>query len=206
MVPRVLVLGLWLLAVPREVGASNAERVVLPIAFHVVEVEGQPIVDSGFIAQRLERANQIFAPHGVVFEQTAALALGSEHAAIETREDRDALGANAGHGVIDCFVVRSLRDVDDPTQVRRGVHWHVQAHAGAHFVILSSISGPNVLAHELGHFLGNPEHSQVPGNLMSYLPGKGLPTLDPAQVKRVARSVRGYLLRHELRAVSSAPL
>ncbi len=101
--------------------------------------------------------------------------------------------------MIDCFVVRSLRDVDDPSAMRRGVHWRSQTHAGAHYVIVSSIAGLNVLAHELGHYLGNPAHSEVAGNLMSYTAGEGLPTLDIKQQTRLARVLRGYLKSGELR-------
>lgn len=187
-------------------GASSSAAIapVLPIAFHVAETKGHPVVDPSFIEQRVARANEIFAPYEIAFAQSAMLPLGAEHAAIESRADRDALSANVGRGVIDCFVVRSLRDVDDPIQMRRGVHWHSATHVGTHFLILSSIAGPNVLAHELGHFLGNPKHSQVPGNLMSYLPKDGLPFLDSAQARRLTRTVRDYLRRHELEAIPPA--
>jgi len=84
--------------------------------------------------------------------------------------------------------------------MRRGVHWHSQLHEGRHFVIISSIAGPNVLAHELGHYLGNPAHSDVAGNLMSYTPGEGLPVLDEKQQKRLGRSIRSYLKSGEIRA------
>jgi hypothetical protein len=181
--------------------AAARKPVTLEIAFHVAQVDGQPVVEAAFIDERLERANQIFAPYGVAFVRTRLQPLAAEHAVIESRADRDALGVEVGRGVIDCFVVRSFRDVDDPTEMRRGVHWHSQTHAGAHFVILSTIGGPNVLAHELGHFLGNPQHSQVPGNLMSYEHGTGLPVLDATQIRQLERALRGYLARHELRPV-----
>ena len=180
-------------------GARGEDVRVLPIAVHVVHVDGSPVVPRSFVDQQLERANAIFTPYGVRFaEPSAPPPLAARHAALETREDRDALGAHAAPGVIHCFVVRSLRDVDDPTQMRRGVHWHAP---DSHFVILSSSAGLNVLAHELGHFLGNPAHSQTPGNLMSYLPGPGLPVLDGKQLRKLERAVRGYLARKELRAL-----
>jgi hypothetical protein len=182
--------------------AGARKPVTLEIAFHVAQMDAKAVVEDAFIDERLERANEIFAPYGVGFAKaTRVQPLGSEHAVIESRADRDALGAEVGKGVIDCFVVRSLHDVDDPTQMRRGVHWHSQTHAGAHFVILSSIAGRNVLAHELGHFLGNPRHSEVPDNLMSYQPDQGLPVLDAAQTRKLERTLRGYLDRHELRPV-----
>jgi hypothetical protein len=88
--------------------------------------------------------------------------------------------------------------------MRRGVHWHSQSHPGKHYVILSSIAGPNVLAHELGHYLGNPKHSEVPGNLMSYQRAEGPPFLDAIQVRRIQRTLRGYLKSGELRSNEKA--
>lgn len=171
---------------------------VLPIAWHVVHDEHGPVVSDAFLTERLARANVIFAQYGVAFAAIGRDALPARHAALETRADRDALAPAALEGVINAFAVRSLRDVDDPTQMRRGVHWHAPA---AHFVIVSSIAGPNVLAHELGHFLGNRAHSDAPGNLMSYRPGPGLPVLDTAQQRKLRRAVKSYLARRELRVV-----
>jgi hypothetical protein len=171
---------------------------VLPIAFQIAAGEAQPVVTPEFVAERVARANQIFAAYDVQFVAAATAALAGEHAVIETAADRDVLGANVRRGVINCFVVGSLRDVDDPTQMRRGVHWHSRAYPGTHYVVLSSIAGPDVLAHELGHFLGNPKHSDTPGNLMSYQRTEALPFLDAAQALRVQRSVRAYLRTGEL--------
>lgn len=180
--------------------ARAGETVVLPLVVHVAVAQGADVVPEGFVAERVARANEIFAPYGVSFKVEATVALGAQHAALETRADRDALSAYAQRGAIDCFVVRSLRDVDDPRELRRGVHWHSQTQQGRHYVIISSISGPNVLAHELGHYLGNPAHSEVAGNLMSYTAAEGLPVLDEKQQRRLGRTVRGYLKSGELKA------
>jgi hypothetical protein len=181
-------------------GPAHAEDArVLPIAVHVVHVDGSPVVSRSFVEQQLDRANAIFAPYGVRFAEVAAPpALAARHAALETRADRDALGAHARPGAIHCFVVRSLRDVDEPERMRRGVHWHSRTHAGAHFVVLSSIAGPDVLAHELGHYLGNPKHSATPGNLMSYERGAVPPFLDAGQVRRMRAAIARYVSKGEL--------
>jgi hypothetical protein len=182
--------------------SPEAPPVVLPIVVHVAEVDGQPVVPADFVAQRVERANAIFAPYAVSFAVSATRPLAAAHAVLESRADRDALASQVDTGVIDCFVVRSMRDVDDPTELRRGVHWHAPARAGSsarpHYVILSTLGGISVLAHELGHYLGNPAHSDVVGNLMSYDHGGQLPVLDTAQRKRLERVLRGYLRRREL--------
>jgi len=180
-------------------GARGEDVRVLPIAVHVVHVDGSPVVPRSFVDQQLERANAIFTPYGVRFaEPSAPPPLAARHAALETREDRDALGAHAAPGVIHCFVVRSLRDVDEPERMRRGVHWHSRTHEGAHFVVLSSIAGPDVLAHELGHYLGNPKHSSTPGNLMSYERGAVPPFLDAGQVRRMRAAIARYVAAGEL--------
>lgn len=178
--------------------AASPSPVTLPVVFHVVQEQAAPVVDAAFLTEQLARANEIFAPYGVAFSMREALPLGDAPALIETRDDRDLFGAHLNRGVINCFVVRSLRDVDDPTQVRRGVHWHSRSHVGAHYLILSSIAPIGVLAHELGHFLGNPKHDPTPGNLMSYHWGTQLPVLDATQARRVTEAVRDYLRRHEL--------
>jgi hypothetical protein len=186
-------------------GARGENARVLPIAVHVVHVDGLPVVSRSFVDQQLERANAIFASYGVRFAETRAPApLAARHAALETRADRDALGAYAASGAIHCFVVRSLRDVDEPERMRRGVHWHSRTHDGAHFVVLSSIAGADVLAHELGHYLGNPKHSSTPGNLMSYERGAVPPFLDAGQVRRMRAAIARYVAAGELPPAAKA--
>ena len=53
-------------------------------------------------------------------------------------------------------------------------------------------------AHELGHFFGNPGHTTVKGNLMSYDRGPGPPVLDATQGRRVQQHVRRFLRSGEL--------
>ena len=85
-----------------------------------------------------------------------------------------------------------------------GVHWRPRGHGaaeGAHFVIVSAIAGPTVLAHELGHFFGNP-HSDVPGNLMSYERGEGPPVLDEVQMRRARGRAHSFIESGELVPIS----
>ena len=198
----------WLLAlVCCACAALGCRRVqaqaptVLPLVVHTTHVAGQPVAPPEFIELRVARANQIFAPYGVAFSIAERSVLPQRHAKLERREDRDALGAYVKRGAIHCFVVESLRDVDEPERMRRGVHWHSRSVAGAHFVIVSLLGGQDVLAHELGHFLGNPEHSPTPGNLMSYEHGPELPFLDASQLTRLRRALQRYLRSGEIRAL-----
>ena len=108
-------------------------------------------------------------------------------------------------GVINGFAVASLRDVDDPSRHRQGVHWRSRTHAGTHYVIVSAGAGPDVLAHELGHFFGNRRHSSTPGNIMSYTRGMRLPFFDAPQIRRIHHSVQRYLQSGELQRVQEEP-
>src|SRR5262245_39811596 len=113
---------------------------VLPIVFHVATSNtGEPAVSDEFLTGQLVKAHAIFAPYGVRFVETGRRPLAATHAALENRADRDALGRYARRGAIDCFVVASLRDVDEPERMRRGVHWRSRSYRGTHFVILSAI-------------------------------------------------------------------
>lgn len=172
--------------------AAETAFPTFPITFHVAAEEGVPVVDEAWIEERLGWANRLFEPHGVTFDGAGVGPLGPEHARLEDRRGRHRLGGLARAGVINCFVVASLRDVDDPERFIRGVHWRSRSHAGAHYVILSRIAGPTVLAHELGHFFGNRRHSDVPGNIMSYERGDGPPVFDDAQVAVVRRWARRF--------------
>jgi hypothetical protein len=187
-----------LLGVAASGGAQTSPRLpVLPLSVTVAEVDGQPVVTDAWLDEQVEHANTIFGAYGVTFRVVARHRMDDSHARLETRADRHALGALLHPQVADCFFVLSLRDVDDPTQMRRGVHWRPPGRPGAHFVIVSSISGPNILAHELGHYFGN-THSQVPGNIMSYERGDGPPQFDDEQGARIQATARHFLARRDL--------
>jgi len=178
--------------------ATEAEVVRLGLAVHVAREEGRPVAEEAFIERQVEMANRIFAPYGVAFERRERHERDASSARMDTRADRNALGAFVRPHWINIFVVASLRDVDEPQRIRRGVHWHSASHASAHYVILSRISFDAVLAHELGHFLGNPQHSKTPGNLMSYQHTVELPFLDEPQQRRLHERLSGYLRTGEL--------
>jgi hypothetical protein len=183
---------------PSAASASERKPVRLGVAVHVARADGAAAVEQAFIERQIATANRIFAPYGVAFEQQERQDTDAIPPRMETRADRNALGALVRPRWINLFVVASLRDVDEPQRIRRGVHWHSTTHAPAHYLILSGISFDAVLAHELGHFLGNREHSKTPGNLMSYAHTAELPFLDEPQQRRLRRSVAQYLHTGEL--------
>lgn len=195
----------------KKAHAAPRKNITLELAFHVATYKGKAVADDAYLDARVAKANEIYAPYGIAFTRSAELqGLGEEHAELEDRAGRNALSPLATgrkRGVIDCFVVRQFRDVGEPEKYRRGVHWHSQTRRGTHFIILSaSYGGLDVLAHELGHFLGNPQHSETPGNLMSYQRGPMLPFMDAAQLRKIEVALRGYLARRELRPATARPV
>lgn len=174
----------------------------VPVQFHVSRRSGTPVADGAFLERQLEHANLIYRPMGIELVALAPRTLHTRHARLQTRAHRDALGASVRPQVLNVFVVATLMDVDEAGRERRGVHWRVRRQPAKHFVILSAISGPYVLAHELGHFLGNPAHSDLVGNLMSYQHTDAVPTLDDAQQANVQRTLDALLVSGELRPAS----
>lgn len=164
----------------------------------VATPDGSPVVDRAWLAARVDRANAIFAPYGLQFRLGAVEPLDAPLDALE-RRDRDALAARVAPEVVNLFVVRRLMDIHQPGRVRRGVHWKAR-HRGrrVHYVIMAAYAGEGILAHELAHFFGNPKHRHRPGNLVGYVPGLGLPHLDPDQVERLRRALARFLASGEL--------
>jgi len=172
----------------------------LPIAFTVALDDDEAVVEEAWLDEQVRNADELFSPHGVTFRAIERHAMDESHARLENRRDRHALGHIQHPGRIDVFVVRSLRDVDDPSRFRQGVHWRPRGEpfgARAHFVIVSSVAGPTVLAHELGHYFGNP-HSDTSGNIMSYERGDVPPFFDAQQGARIRSQARRFLRQREL--------
>ncbi len=178
-----------------------AAVVLLPLSFAVAAVAGRPVVDSAWIDEQVAAANRLFAAASVRFERAAVRPLDERHALLMTRADRNALGPEVERGAINVFLVGRLRDVDDPSLDRMGVHW--RGGSGRRYVIVAQSAAHSVLAHELGHFFGN-GHSTVANNLMSYI-RTGEPFLDARQIARIRAEARRLVARGELRPARSAP-
>jgi hypothetical protein len=188
-----VVLAPWL---PFWLGLAAEPPVTFTLRVAIAtDEQSEPVAPPEWLAQQVASAEALFAPFGVAFVRQEAQGLGTAAQHIETRGDRDALAARAAPQVINVFVVGSLRDVDEPGRMRRGVHWH--APSRAHYVILVGSAPPSVLAHELGHFFGNP-HSPVPDNVMSY-ERTGAPVFfGEAQGRCIERRARAYVQTGEL--------
>ncbi len=181
-----------------ERAAATTRFPTFPLSLAVAQLDGTDVVEQAWLDDQVAWANRIFGKHGVTFAVQRRVSLADQHTKLETRADRHALGAELQAGVINCFVVGAMRDVDDPTQWRRGVHWRPRGHREKHFVVITSIAGPRVLAHELGHFFGNRPHSKTPGNIMSYTGADVEPFFDERQVAKIHRAARRFLITKEL--------
>ncbi len=176
--------------------ASPPAATTFPLRVSIaLDDAGKPLADPGWVTAEIDAAEGLFEPFGTHFARADGAPLDARLAHMETRADRDALASHVGSHVIDVFVVGSLRDVDDPTQMRRGVHWH--APSGAHYLILIGSAPTTVLAHELGHYFGNP-HSHVRDNVMSYERSGAPVFFDADQGKRIAARARAYVESGEL--------
>jgi hypothetical protein len=174
----------------------------LPVVISIATEEGpsgpRPVQQGAWIDDQLGRAERLFGTHGVHFVEKPRRALAARHAQLETRADRDALAAELVPGVINVFVVGSLRDVDDPSRMRMGVHWRFRKQLAKHYVIVAASAMPTTLAHELGHFFGN-GHSKVVNNVMSYERTDDAEVFfDAGQVRKIKALARTYVRTREL--------
>jgi hypothetical protein len=190
-----LAVALTLACAARRVQAEAP--VAIPLVVHVAHVAGEPVADQAFWTEQVARANELFEPLGFRFDARLGTPLAQSSAELTTRSDRDRLARHVRRGAVHCFVIAKLMDVDEPGRERRGVHWHARTRP-VRYVIVSKISGPYVLAHELGHYFGNREHSDVAGNLMSYTRAEGAPFLDAAQQRRIRETFAALLKRGEI--------
>ena len=172
--------------------SARADDRTFGIAFTVAEPSGAPVQPDAWIDAQVAEAERLFGPVGVHFRWVVRK-IGKKDPGrieVETRDDRDAFQDQLEGGYINVFVVRSLRDVDEPPRMRMGVTW-TQRESKKRYVVLSSIAKPSVLAHELGHFFGN-AHTTVVNNLMSYDRDGGIVFLSEEQKVRIAERADGF--------------
>lgn len=160
-------------------------------------------VSGEWVEAQIAEANRLFGPLGTRFRWTKDRELADAHREMHTRKDRDALAKLSEGPVIDLFLVHALEDVDEPGRMRRGVCW--TGPGGRRYLVMSKIAGESVLAHELGHFFGNP-HSTVVNNVMSYAhDGAALPFFDDAQAAIIRAFSTRFLAQKRLLDVGAAP-
>jgi hypothetical protein len=174
----------------------------LPLSIAVAVEAGKPVVTDAWVNMRVREAQRLLRPHGVAVESVKRRALADRYAALEVAADRDALAAELEPKLINVFIARSVRDIDKPDRFIMGVRWRLLRNLRKDYVILSALALPTTLAHELGHYFGNP-HSPVDNNIMSYKRS------DPSAVKfnaaqgaRMRQVVRRHLRFGRLMPVS----
>jgi hypothetical protein len=167
------------------------------LSFAVATLDDQPVCDAAWIQEQVDVMEGLFGPLGVHPESVAVRSMSSTFAHLESRSDRDALLAEARDGVVNVFIVGTLRDVDDPRLLRRGVHWRHRATPSRRYVILAVEATPSVLAHEMGHYCGL-GHSTTKDNLMSYDRTGGDVFLDAAQGRVIQAAARQAFASGEL--------
>ena len=203
-VPGVLAVQVSFLFATESRAADEPTIATFPIAFAVMQKDdGEPVREDAWLDEQLAHADDLFGPDGVHFKKTSRRLVGSMYAALETRGDRDALRLQTRPGVINVFVVASLRDVDEKERFRFGVHWRPSQDPKSRYVILAAGAPPSVLAHELGHYFGNP-HSPTPNNIMSYTRTGAPPFFDDAQLAKIRVTARRCLQERELLPVPPA--
>ena len=195
------ILGACALLLSASRAAHARESIgTFPVAFSVVEEDGEPVRDGAWLGTQLARAETLFGAHGVHFRRAPGRAIAACFADMVTRGDRNALASLALPGVINVFVVATLKDVDEENRFRFGVHWRPdgpQGQRGTRYIILSAFAPEGVLAHELGHYFGNP-HSAVPDNVMSYVRTGKDPFFDAAQIAIIRASAQRILTSREV--------
>ncbi len=166
-----------------------AARYCVGIHLHIVVVDGRPVQNLAWLSRQIDEAQERFAPLDVALEVRNVTALPADRRAIVSRSDRDHLGDERfAPGLAHVFVVGSLADVDGPGEIR-GVHWRQRGDRQRRWVILSSIAGPLVLTHELGHFFGLP-HSTYPASVMNKTEGPDRPLAERGFHERELRRMR----------------
>ena len=176
-----------LLLVP---GAARADEATFGLSFAIARDNGQRVVDDAWVRAQVDAANRLFVPLGVRFRWKYEKDLAEPHGELHSRADRDALASLGERSVIDVFLVRDLEDVDTPGVYRMGVCWQGP---GRKFIVVARTARETVLAHELGHFFGNHQHSNVLNNLMSYDRDGSKVFLDGLQSATIKQSAALYL-------------
>ncbi len=134
--------------------------------FLAVNAAGEPVRDPEWIAESVAAANRLYADIELHFTLATVTFLPPELEVVHSKSDRDRLGhARWRKGPIHWFVVGRLDNVDEDGEIY-GVHWRDRKATHHRWVILSKISWPFTLPHELGHFFGL-KHNAILGSIMN---------------------------------------
>lgn len=176
--------------------AAETPIAALPLGLFVAGGDA-PVVTDDWIAASFAAANRLLAPQNLAVVTSWRRALAAP-GVLENAADRDALGKLLVAGAINVFLVASLRDVDTPLLLRRGVRWRQRSNLQRSYLIVAASAHESTLCHELGHELGLP-HSYVVDNVMSYKrENPERLAFDAAQGRIMRRTARGMWAQKRL--------
>jgi hypothetical protein len=182
---------------PKAKAKAEEPIPALPLSIAVAQEDGRPVRDDAWIDAQIAESQRLFSQCGVHLRKAPPRALDARFMRLETRKDRDDLATELEKGRINVMIVASLRDVDDPSLLRMGVHWRPQSNLRKHYIIVAASALPSTLAHELGHYFGN-AHSSVTDNVMSYDRTGATVFFDASQKRKVKTFARLFLRSKEL--------
>ena len=126
----------------------------------------RPLRSPIWVRSCMDAANDLFRPMSVAFELAEVVFLPGKFSHVRNRSERDRLGHKRWKkGYIHWFAMGRVDNVDSPGEIY-GVHWRDRKATHHRWVILSKISWPFTLPHELGHFFGL-GHNAIIGSIMN---------------------------------------
>src|SRR5260221_7834799 len=92
------------------------------ITFFVTNDEARAVAEDAWMDAQLMAAQSLYAPIGVDLAVAAKRPLPTAATRLVTRADRDTFAPSIERGVVNVFVVASLKDVDEEDRFRQGAH------------------------------------------------------------------------------------
>ena len=161
----------------------------IPLVFSVVVEDGRPLRDSAWLDEQVAEMESISGRSVFTRTGSASRPLAAQYAAIETLDDRDALGAFVQPHVVNVFIIRTLRDLAESPAYRHGATWRSRTNRGARYAILTADAVRAGLAHEMGHYFGA-VHVTTVDNVMSDQRTGARLFLDDVQARTIQGAAR----------------
>jgi len=181
------------------------ELVTIPVTVHMLSDDEGAAAGAEEVDRWLTKASELMADAGVTFRAASLKTETMDSAIVPSVAVRNQLVSRAKFdGTIHLYVARKVSDIDKEGGWIAGVHWRYwgskKSMKGQHCVILSaSACGVETLAHEFGHFFGEP-HTKAPDNIMCSPGRRAGATFSAAQITRIKADLAARLRSGELRS------